>query len=236
MNILAIATGSLIKLIIYTFGITILVIVATLTLFWVFNKNGWINITVNGPRWYKIISALGAISGAIIIGVVMGFQIGLTNVGLDVIENLGPSLIVNGFENNIKTLGISDINEKLDLQRLNTVVAKFDKIKPFESSGIAAKLANDTFNEVKENFIRKIKYYIKVNPSGSKISISEIVANTWSDIYAEARLFNRNVTISRLIIILLIVLALACFVLLFNFTLRVIIKKINNRYRVRIAT
>ena len=201
MNLLSTVTGYVKQLFFYNIGIIMLFLIISLALCWFCNRRGWTRITEKGAKWFKVISMVVWAATGIVIGLIIGFQIAIAHVAVNLLDDVGPAMINEGMKKAIKPLGLSDINQEIDLQRARLVLGEIKNMKLIERSyGIKSSILNATFDKIRTPFILRAEELIDDYPPESKVVPAQLVSSIWSDVYSEIKRFARTLTFSKLFI------------------------------------
>lgn len=230
-TVLSLVAGYVTQFVIYTLLIAMLFLLFALLLYWLCNKKGWTRITETGPAWFRIVAIIATAATGLTLGIVIGFQVSLTNVGVNMLDEVGPAILEVALQKAIKPLGLSDIYEEIDVRNANNLLEEIDGIELVDSSGLKAMLIRGTFDKIRSLIVQKAKKLVNDYAPDDTIIPADLVLAVWADACADIRSANRSYTFSKLLIgVVLLLLILTCFALI-TLLMRYIIAKAANVFK-----
>lgn len=106
------------------------------------NLKRWLNITAQAQGDSRLLFGFGITIFAISIGVITGFPIGITSVGLTILDDTGTAIVAKGLAKASVALSFTGINAEIDVANAQLLIAKVHELQLVESSGIKASLNN----------------------------------------------------------------------------------------------
>ena len=167
------------SLVIEVIGITIAFVTAAIIFFIIFHKLGWTKITARGPRWFTALSFLGCFSCALIIGGGAAFQIGSANLFVRVIDAGVHGVVSDVLGKTANTLGIS-LDQKISAQEAIKFINKMEAMR-LGQMGVTRAYSDKVYYLTSEPFISQAKIHLQSQPTGSEISLSQVINAVWAN-------------------------------------------------------
>ena len=169
----------------YTGGVTFTFGLSAAGLFWVFNKMRWTRVTESGPKWFNGLSLFGAILSGLIIGAVVGIEVGGLRTGLKVASDVGSLLIDQGMVLVTEELGVSDQYESMDVSFVRLALNEIQDFSFEHRTGFEGRLANASLGAVRGPFGSEAEHVIARFAPGDEGSMSWLVPFVWDRIFSE---------------------------------------------------
>lgn len=183
-NILSNTQKYITEIFLDTAMVTGIFVIAFIILFFLLNIFGVWNVTKKGPRWFKVLLFIVLFFISTLIGIITGFQVGLTKAGDKFVKESGKYLVTRGIKDFASSINI-DLNTSINANYANKVLDDFHKYKILSSNDMSGKFINEVFDEIKGPFIKNSKQFIVSNSNQSEFNLLTISDNVWGDVSSD---------------------------------------------------
>lgn len=191
--------GYLVRLCGFTLLMMALFVVVAIVMHKFFSKKGWLNITKKAPLWFKKVSKVFLVVGALVLGAVTGVRIGLASGAMQIVDNLGSEILNIVFGRAVVLIEIPDMNKEIDMQQAALLVDKIKSMQPCESSEWKCSILNGAFEKLRDPFVAAAENFLSKHAADGKIVPADLVKNTWGDVYSDLESLHRRYITSKIV-------------------------------------
>ncbi len=220
MDLLATVTGYLGRFLLYMVLITLTFVVLSIVIYILSNRKKWLNVSANDKGFFKALMLMGTLIVSLVIGVYTGFQISVSHVGLQVLDDVGENMLTVGLAQASSLLGTNSIDEKIEVAQAQSLLSSLNTLQLFEPSDFRATLVNQVFDRVKAPFVEKAQNTLNHYAPDSTIVLAGLASHVWSDVYRSAAQVNRSVIAYKIIEGMSLLLAVWAIILLVSYAWR----------------
>ncbi len=158
--------------------INALFVVLAVLLSWLAHRLGWSRVQDNGPRWWRILFITVVVITGFLVGIGAGTYVAGFGTSVKAVNELGTELIKPAVETGVERLGIQNLQKKLPLEEIWSVLNSIKEAK-LEYPGFWGSLLSDMLDRIRDRFVDAALPFVEGLAPEHQISINELVDRAW---------------------------------------------------------
>lgn len=158
--------------------INALFVVLAVLLSWLAHRLGWSRVQDNGPRWWRILFITVVVITGFLVGIGAGTYVAGFGTSVKAVNELGTELIRPAVETGVERLGIQNLQKKLPLEEIWSVLNSIKEAK-LEYPGFWGSLLSDMLDRIRDRFVDAALPFVEGLTPDYQVSINDLVDQIW---------------------------------------------------------